>query len=56
MNTLYLGKKVKVNYALTVDEKIKIYKIFVTMDEASLKIMAEKAYTELFKRAVPEMR
>ncbi|MCK5895478.1 MAG: hypothetical protein KAG20_01670 [Cocleimonas sp.] len=56
MNSLYLGKAVKVNYSLSVNEKIKIHKTFVTMDKASLKIIAEKAYRELFKRPVPEMK
>ena len=56
MNNLYLGKKVKVNYNLSVEEKIKIYKTFTTLDEAYLKIIAERAYIELFRRPVPEMK
>jgi hypothetical protein len=56
MNSLYLGEKVDIRYDLSVDEKINIYKTFATLDEAYLKIIAERAYNELFRRAVPEMR
>lgn len=55
MHSLYLGEKVNVHYDLTVDEKIKIYKVFATMDEAYLKILTERAYIELFRQPVPEM-
>ncbi len=56
MNSLYLGEKVDVNFDLSVDEKIKIYKKFTALDKAYLKIMAERAYIELFRRPVPEMK
>lgn len=56
MNSLYLGEKVDVDYDLNVDEKIKIYKVLSTMDETYLKIIAERAYIELFRRPVPEMK
>jgi len=56
MNNLYLGEKAKISYQLSVDDKIKIYKTFATIDESYLKIMAERTYIELFKRPVPEMK
>jgi hypothetical protein len=56
MNSLYLGEKAKINYELSVNDKIKIYKTFATIDETYLKIMAERTYIELFKRPVPEMK
>ncbi|RTZ66350.1 MAG: hypothetical protein DSZ29_02975 [Aquificaceae bacterium] len=56
MYKLYKGEQVEVRYDLTVDEKIKIYKIFTTLDEAYLKVIAERAYIELFRRPVPEMK
>ena len=56
MNSLYLGEKVEVSFDLSVEEKIKIYKTFTTLDKAYLKIMAERAYIELFRRPVPEMK
>ncbi len=56
MDKLYKGEQVKVRYDLSVDEKIKIYKVFTTVDEAYLKVIAERAYIELFRRPVPEMK
>jgi hypothetical protein len=56
MNSLYLGEKVNISYSLSVDEKINIYKTFAALDEAYLKIIAERAYIELFRRPVPEMK
>jgi hypothetical protein len=56
MNSLYLGEKAKISYQLSINDKIKIYKTFATIDESYLKIMAERAYIELFRRPVPEMR
>ena len=56
MNKLYKGEKVEVRYDLSVDDKIKIYKILTTLDETYLKVIAERAYIELFRRPVPEMK
>jgi hypothetical protein len=56
MNSLYLGETVDVSYNLSVDDKIKIYKAFATLDEAYLKIIAERAYIELFRQEVPKMQ
>ncbi len=55
MNSIQHGEKVNVHYDLSVNEKIKIYKTFATMKESTLKIVAENAYIQLFKRPVPEM-
>ena len=56
MNSLHRGEKVNVSYDLSVDEKIEIYKTFATMKKTSFKIIAERAYIELFRRPVPEMK
>ncbi|HIO91929.1 MAG TPA: hypothetical protein EYG68_03685 [Leucothrix mucor] len=56
MHKLYADEKIEVSYEISVDEKIKIYKIFTTLDDDYLKIIAERAYIELFRRPVPEMK
>ena len=55
MNSIHHGEKVNVHYRLSVNEKIEIYKTFATMKESTLKIVAENAYIQLFKRPVPKM-
>ena len=56
MYRLYRNEKIEINYKLSVDNKIKIYKTFAKLDKAYLRIIAERAYTELFHRPVPEMK
>ncbi len=57
MYKLYKDEEItEVRYDLSVDEKIKIYKLFTGLDKTYLKIIAERAYIELFRRPVPEMK
>lgn len=56
MQDLLDNKKVEVSYDLSVDEKIRIYKNFASLDESYLRILAERSYIELFRRPVPSLK
>ena len=55
MNQLYAGKPVEITYDLSVNEKIEIYKTLSSADKVYLRVLAERAYIELFRRPVPMM-
>ena len=56
MHDLYQNKTVDVDYNISVDDKIEIYKTFAKLDKAYLKVIAERAYIELFRQPIPEMK